>query len=309
MKVIDMHVHLFPEDVEKELLKHYVEISGQSLLACPSTLEGLRNEYREYEVLKFGILGTWESTKKFESKNIRLMAESDIYYDRHYFYSYNGWLAKLQREHKDILCFGNVHHDDPEMKPELEKMFGQYHLAGLKMQPCMMLYTKLNDRRLFPAYEKAQAMKAPLVLHTGGDPQPGREIYGHPRDVDDIATSFPKLTIIMAHMGAPFFGEAQEVVRRHGNVFTDLSFTIDYNESMKLAKRHKMEQVSGISRKDFNALAAALVKGFGFERVVYGSDFPYASPRDAIQGLLELDIPDEAKEMILWKNAKELLGI
>lgn len=309
MKVIDTHVHLFPEDVEKDLLKHYVEISNQSLLDCPSTLEGLREEYRDYEVLKFGILGTWESTKQFESKNIRLMAESDIYYDRHYFYSYNEWLSKLQRDHDDILCFGNVHHDDPQMMGELDRMFGEYRLKGMKMQPCMMLYTRLNDRRLFPAYERAQAENAPLVLHTGGDPQPGREIYGHPRDVDDIAAAFPKLRIIMAHMGAPFFGEAQEVVKKHENVFTDLSFTIDYDESMKLAKRHKMTMVSGISKKEFIGLAGALVKGFGYERVVYGSDFPYASPKAAIKGLLELDIPDEAKEMILWKNATEILGL
>lgn len=308
MKVIDVHVHMFPDNIMDEYLKHYIEISGQSLLCADPSLEGLREEYREYEALDYVILGQWESTRQFELEGLRLVAESDLYYARHYFYTYHEWLSKMQQENDDVVCFGNVHPDDPEMMQEFDRMFDEYKLKGMKLVPCMNFY-RLNDRRLFPAYEKAEAKGLPVILHTGGDPIPGREIYGHPRDVDDIASAFPKLTIVMAHLGAPFFDETKEILDKHKNVYTDLSFAIDYGEVVKFCKRHGMTHLTDMSKSDFQSVMSAYIEDFGYERVFYGSDFPYARPKDAIDGLLELDISDEAKEMILWKNAKEVLQL
>jgi predicted TIM-barrel fold metal-dependent hydrolase len=308
MKVIDVHVHMFPDAVSGEYLDHYIEISGQSLLCEDPSLEGLKAEYRGHEVLDYVILGQWESTRKFDSKHLTLAAESDLYYARHYFYTYHDWLSRLQSDHEDVVCFGNVHPDDPAMMAELDRMLTESRLKGLKLVPCMQFY-RLHDRRLFPAYERAAAQGVPVILHTGGDPIPGREIYGHPRDVDEVASAFPKLTIVMAHLGAPFFEETREVLAKHENVYTDLSFAIDYEEVMKFARRHGMPEVARMSREDFRAGLSAYITQFGYERVLYGSDFPYARPRDALDGVLELNIKDDAKEMILWKNAKEVLGL
>lgn len=308
MKLIDVHVHMFPEDIAETYLKHYTEKSGQSLLCTNHSIVGLKEAYKAHEVLKYVVLGQWESSIKLPSENVKLMAESDIYYERHYFFSYHQWLAKLQRENDDIVCFGNVHPDDPEMMAELEAMFTQHDLIGLKLIPCMQFY-HLNDKRFFPAFEKAEAENKPLTLHTGGDPTPGREIYAHPREVDEIASAFPNLKINMAHMGAPFFDETKAILSKHENVFTDISFTIDYNEVMKLAKRQGMIDVSNLSKSDFNSTISALIKDFGIEKIMYGSDFPYARPEDAINGLMALDLDDDAKEQILWKNAEAFLSI
>ena len=308
MKVIDVHVHMFPCDVAGDYLDHYIEISGQSLLCKNPSLEGLKQEYRGYEVLNYVILEQWESTREFESTNLRLAAESDLYYARHYFYTYHEWLSRFQEENEGVVCFGNVHPDDPEMLEELGRMLNEAHLKGMKLIPCMQFY-RLNDRRLFPAYEKAAAEHVPVILHTGGDPIPGREIYGHPRDVDEVASAFPELRIVMAHLGAPFFEETRAVLAKHENVYTDVSFAIDYEEVVKFGRRHGMSDVARMSRDDFRDVLSSYIAGFGYERVLYGSDFPYARPKNALNGVLELEIADEAKEMILWKNAKEALGL
>ena len=54
MKIIDTHVHMFPDDIMGEYLKHYIEISGQSLLCEDPSLQGLRAEYQGHEVLDMG---------------------------------------------------------------------------------------------------------------------------------------------------------------------------------------------------------------------------------------------------------------
>ena len=308
MRVIDVHVHMFPDDVSRDYLDHYVEISGQSLLCEDPSFAGLKDAYRNCEVLSYVILGQWESTREFDSEHLTFVADSDLYYAKHYFYTYHGWLSKMQEDHEEVVCFGNVHPDDPAMMKAFDSMLHESNLKGMKLVPCMQFY-RLNDKRLFPAYERAAAQGVPVILHTGGDPIPGRETYGHPRDVDDVSSAFPELRIVMAHLGAPFFEETRQVLAKHENVYTDLSFAIDYEEVMKFARRHRMPDVARMSRSDFSAGISAFISQYGYERVLYGSDFPYARPQDALDGVLELGIPDEAKEMILWKNAKEVLEL
>jgi len=308
MKVIDAHVHAFPVDIMDEFFKNFSEITGMSLSCSDPSLEGLRDEYEGHDLLKCAVLAIWDSTQQFDSENLRFMAESDIYFARHYFYSYHQWLSRLQKENDDAVCFGNIHPDDPEMMEEFGAMVERFGLKGMKMGPCINFY-RVNDKRLFPAYEKAEAQNIPVILHTGGDPVAGREIYGHPMDVGDIASAFPKLTLVMAHLGAPFFEETREILQKHKNVYTDLSFAIDYEAVMEFCKRQGMTHMTGIAKSDFQSVMSVYIEDFGFDRVLYGSDFPYGRAKETLNALLEMNISDEAKEMILWKNAKEVLQL
>jgi ferredoxin len=61
------------------------------------------------------------------------------------------------------------------------------------------------------------------------------ELYGHPRDLDEVASAFPNLKIIMAHFGIPFFDEATELMAKHENVFTDISFTVEVIEPKQMS--------------------------------------------------------------------------
>ncbi|MEW6444328.1 MAG: amidohydrolase family protein [bacterium] len=309
MKVVDVHVHLFPEDVVDAYMENY---SAHSSLpaACRPTLQQLFREYEGIDVLKYVILQEWESTKPFESKNIRLAAESDRFYNRCYFYYINKWLAKIQSENSKLLCFGGIHPDDSDCVAELDRLVQEYKLGGLKLVPCMQHFF-LTDRRLFPAYEKAEAAGMPVLVHTGADPVPGCELFGHPRDVDVIASAFPRLVIIMAHMGVPFFHETKEVLAKHENVFTDLSGAVVYDEVRAFAARHRIDPsfLSQLTRESWSSTLSTLMKDMGLERVLFGSDFPFIRPAVALEAFLQLDLPDEGKERILWKNAREILKI
>ena len=306
MEVIDIHVHLFPDDILGEYTKNYSAHSKMDF-ACSPTLDCLISEYKGINLRKCIILQEWESTVPFESENIQFMAESDKYYTKCYFYSYHKWLNKLQDENDNIICFGGVHPDDPNMLAEFDKMITEYNLKGLKLIPCMQHYF-LNDRRLYPVYEKAEDLKLPMLFHTGGDPVPGKELYGHPRDVDEVASEFPDLIIIMAHMGVPFFDETKEILSKHRNVYADVSFTVDYEEVEKFSRRQEID-TSFLTREFWNNTLSSLIKDFGYEKILFGSDFPFVKPKNALDKFLSLDLSDEGKEMILSKNAKEILSI
>ena len=54
--------------------------------------------------------------------------------------------------------------------------------------------------------------------------------------------------------------------------------------------------------------AAAIIRGYGVERALFGSDYPMWVPGEEIDRLLALPLTDGEKEKILWDNHLALLG-
>jgi predicted TIM-barrel fold metal-dependent hydrolase len=74
----------------------------------------------------------------------------------------------------------------------------------------------LNDPACFPLFELAQRYDIPVFFHTGlGGPNPQegfapkfRIALSDPALLEDVAVRFPKLKIVIAHMGWPFYDHA-----------------------------------------------------------------------------------------------------
>ena len=47
--------------------------------------------------------------------------------------------------------------------------------------------------------------------------------YAHPLLMDEVAMRYPDLKIIMAHLGHPWTVDTAVVVRKHPNVYADIS--------------------------------------------------------------------------------------
>ncbi len=55
--------------------------------------------------------------------------------------------------------------------------------------------------------------------------------------------------------------------------------------------------------------AVDLIRTFGTERVMFGSDYPVVSPKDEIERFLSLDLSEQEREDILYNNAKRFLNL
>ena len=55
--------------------------------------------------------------------------------------------------------------------------------------------------------------------------------------------------------------------------------------------------------------ASTIIDAFGENNVLFGTDSPWSDQKTAICDILSLPVSDEAKEKILYKNAKRILGI
>jgi hypothetical protein len=132
-------------------------------------------------------------------------------------------------------------------------------------------------------YEKLQQHRAPLLIE--GAPlyrQVGMARYGL-EDIDAICSEFPGLPIILLRTHRSLETQLVLMMRKHRNVYYSHTLTTLYGQ---------LEQS---------------VEKMGVDRVLYGSQMPYADPSLPIGMLNYADLTPEQKSRIAGGNLQKLL--
>jgi uncharacterized protein len=154
-----------------------------------------------------------------------------------------------------------------------------------------------NDRRVWPIYEMAQSFQLPILFQTGDAgplPPGGRGHWGRPRYFGDVAASFPKLRLILGHLGKGYESEIAVLTRRYPNVYTETSM-----------------RLSGLDEagKWTPAEAVTWFRLIGIDRVLFGTKWPLFDPQQDIDTIYKLPLTLEEKRKILGENAKRALQL
>jgi len=157
------------------------------------------------------------------------------------------------------------------------------------------------DSRAERIYEVAADRGAPVFLCQGTHfPSSGRMEHGRPALLDEIAGEYPNLTLVIGSMGHPWVEECIALLGKHPRVFAD---------------------VAGLIRRPWQAYnALVLAHQFNvMDKVLFGSDFPYYTPAEAIESLYRLHevtqgtnlptAPREALRSAIERKALEVLQI
>jgi len=229
---------------------------------------------------------------------INYVAKDTIGYDL----SVNEFAANYCKEYRDrLIPFGGVDLslNLSEFINNIENCYSKLEIVGFKLHPVHQLIYPNQYREEFGAlrlpqlewlYEFANDNKIPLTVHTGTSMFPKARIkYGDPVYLDDVMVDFPKLKIIMAHGGRPFWNEtAFYLLRRHSNLYLDISGIPPKN------LLNYFPRISDI-----------------YERVMFGSDWPSPGVKGMRANALELfDLPlqDNVKYAILINNFNSFFG-
>ena len=136
----------------------------------------------------------------------------------------NDTASALARTYPDkVIGFMSVHPDAPDVMDELERCVDDLGLKGMKLAPNYQNFDPLGSeaRRV---YEFAQRRGLPIVFHQGTAPMRAAPLmYAHPLVMDELAMDFRDLKIVMAHMAHPWHEDCITVIRKHPNVYADVS--------------------------------------------------------------------------------------
>lgn len=210
-------------------------------------------------------------------------------------YISNEFIYRVCNEYPDkFVGFASVEPLKVKAVEELEKAVVRYELRGLKLHPRLQMF-RPNDDRLFKLYKKAEELEIPIIFDCIlNRPTPLRDQL--PILYDDVARVIPDTPIILAHMGGFRFLDILAVANKNKNIYIDTSITLEY-----FCGSPFQEQIKFVFGK------------IGYDRVIYGSDFPERSLVATLIStkkiLIEFGISNESLNKIFYKNIFKLINL
>lgn len=204
-----------------------------------------------------------------------------------------------------LVGVSSIHPSRYRPEKKIRRAVEEFGLRGVKLYPHSGFY--VNDSRLYPVYEYCQEAEVPVIIHTGIKAVQWQHMkYNCPIYVDDVATDFRNLNIIMCHGGYPWTEEFIALAGTASNTYVDISF-LDYIER-KFAFQGLTENI-----------VRRLISIIGSKRLIWGSEGPfmnlplygshgpdnYKQSQDFLVNRFDF-LNNEDKKNILGENARRL---
>jgi uncharacterized protein len=208
--------------------------------------------------------------------------------------------AFVQAHSEKFIGFLSVHPHQPDVMEEIERATQDLGLRGIKFGPNYQIFDPLGTEA-FAVFRRAEELGLPVLFHQGTSPVRFADLdYAHPRHIDRVATAFPELRMVLAHMAHPWQVDCYVVIRKHPHVYADISANFYRPWSYYNAFRYATE---------WDVL----------HKLLFGSDYPIAAPQETIDALYRVNdvtegtglprVPIDQLEAILTRNSLELLGL
>ena len=197
----------------------------------------------------------------------------------------NDWIKSLSGD--GLLPFGAIHPLMEGLEEELDLLAYQ-GFPGVKVVPVLQRLCP-DGPRCYHLYEALVARNMILVAHAGRAPTGESEAYGTPERFAEVAETFPDLKIVLTHLGGlRMWDEVRESLLPSGkNVYFDSSYASFYLSPEEMA---------------------GMIREIGIDRVLFGTDYPWADASREIALIRSLGFSAEEMESIFHGTAERLIG-
>ncbi len=199
-----------------------------------------------------------------------------------------------------FIPFMSLHPDQPDIDEEYDRAVGELGCRGIKLALSYQAVDPLSDAA-FRLFDRLQSDGLPIVFHNGMSASPDAVLrYAHPLAMDEVAIAFPRLKVVLAHTSHPWYEDCMAVVRKHPNVYTD---------------------ISGMPSRPWMAWRAMRVfhEFSATHKMLFGSDWTLWTPQETMDGLRAIPrfakehnlppIPEHEIEAIINRDSLSLLGL
>ena len=191
----------------------------------------------------------------------------------------NAFVMDAHRRYPDrIVPFAAMHPDLERPRETAEAILAQ-GFRGVKLHPEIQGF-RIDDPRVMDMIAPFEG-RIPILCHCGDY----RYDNSSPERLKRVLRAFPKLTLICAHLGGwTVWREAWHHLAGE-DVWVDTSSALFALEP---------------------AEAVEIIRAYGVDRALYGTDFPMWTPGDELKRFDRLPLTEAERGAILWDNARRL---
>ena len=187
----------------------------------------------------------------------------------------------------NVIAFGSVHPQSEDALCELERIKAA-GLCGIKLHPEYQEFF-IDDEAVYPIYEKCIELGLVITFHTGKDLGYPDSLRATPDRILHVAERYPDGKFVLAHFGSSMM-EDDVLEKLAGKIpyYMDTAFSAGY-----------------ISPE----IALKIIRKHGADKILFGSDCPWASSRETFDFISSLGLTDGEKDKIFFTNAMKLLNM
>ncbi|WP_369132069.1 amidohydrolase family protein [Modestobacter sp. I12A-02662] len=150
-----------------------------------------------------------------------------------------------------------------------------------------------RDPLLDAVWAQLEETGTPVVTHCGSGPLAG--VHTGPEPMSGLLERFPRLRLVIAHLGMPEYAAFLDLAERYERVHLDTTmFATDFTEQLMPFDRSLLPQLGALQ-----------------DKVVLGSDFP-AIPYPywhQLAALQRLGLGEDWLRAVVWGNGARLFGL
>jgi predicted TIM-barrel fold metal-dependent hydrolase len=305
--VVDAHVHVLPpaEDGRPPVrdpydIWEYGDKPDVEVLDTPGTIEEVSAAMKAAGCDHFVALNMFVS-----GNELARMAAADpsappptfeTHLDalRERLHALNKWAVELAAGRADMTPFAAV---DPSV---LGGDAGAAELAwaaergalGVKIHPVGQGF-RPDDPRMDAIWDVCVELDLAVVAHSGASR--GMVEWAEPLAFAPLLARYPKLKLVLAHLGGARWSQASELAEAFPQVAFDLCEIVAWDGAPHAPSRDELGRLIG---------------NIGSDRVLFGTDFPWYDVARTVEQVLDLPhLADQEKEAILGANAARILAL
>lgn len=280
--IIDFHTHIFPEKIAEKALKALSD-SSRAIPYTDGTYSGRAKSMKDAGIDYSVNLAV--ATKATQVEGINSLA-----------------IENSEDELKNgIIQFGAMHVDYDNVKSELKRL-SDAGIKGIKIHPAFY-QLDICDKRIMNIIYEASALDLIILTHAGWDIGFPEANYIPVDSLLRIAKEISPKKMVLAHMGGWNDWNSVEEYLTGSKYYFDTAFSI--GEIKKRPDLSAPMRTFNMTEDDF----VRLCKKHGTDKILFGTDTPWADQSEYVNYINNFDFTDNEKEQIFALNARKLLGI
>ena len=201
-----------------------------------------------------------------------------------------------------LIYFGGIHPDTEDWSQELTRL-AHAGIKGIKIHPHYQ-NTDIGDIRYLRILDKAAQLGLIVVIHSGDDPAYPGVVRCSPEMARKALRQVMGGKIVLAHMGGMWNWD------RVADQLADTNVYIDTCTSLGRFEPCDGCDLSGSRLEMMNPEQfTSLVRAFGSDRVLFGTDSPWAHQKQYADAVSALPLTRNELDNILFENACRLLSL